>query len=83
MTPDIVVDIGNSRMKWGRVENGVIAKSVSLSYDDQYQWERQIVEWNQPKPYWAIASVSKEHLKSFSDWLKRHHWDSDIINNGF
>ena len=30
MTPDVVVDIGNSRMKWGRVTGGAVSDMVSL-----------------------------------------------------
>ena len=33
MTPDVVVDIGNSRMKWGLCAGGRVTESLSLPLD--------------------------------------------------
>src|SRR5262249_34977621 len=55
---DVVVDIGNSRMKWGRVDGGGVAASVSLPLDDPAAWEKQRTEWRLrgPAPWRAAAS---------------------------
>ncbi len=41
----IVVDVGNSRIKWGRCLRGAVAESVSLPADDSSAWERQLEQW--------------------------------------
>ena len=43
----IVVDVGNSRIKWGRCLRGAVAESVSLPADDSSAWERQLERWRE------------------------------------
>jgi len=35
MTPDVVVDIGNSRMKWGVCRDGRVAEVMRLPLDER------------------------------------------------
>lgn len=73
MTPDIVVDIGNSRMKWGRVVNGKIVETAVLPLYEQNHWIQQCdVKWGMhlSSIKWSIASVVPESLKHFLTWLQ-------------
>lgn len=73
MTPDIVVDIGNSRMKWGRCdlfETGP-RTFASLPTENNGEWEAKLAEWKRPTVRaWAVASVHPERLNSFAEWVR-------------
>ncbi|MFO0930269.1 MAG: type III pantothenate kinase [Gemmataceae bacterium] len=59
MTPHVVVDIGNTRIKWGRVagDGRSIAATVSLG-DDPSTWEAALAGWGVSAPLeWVLASV--------------------------
>jgi type III pantothenate kinase len=69
VTPDVVVDIGNSRMKWGRCENGRVAEMVSLLLDEPAAWTIQAATWGlKPPVSWAVASVNPEVTARFHRW---------------
>jgi type III pantothenate kinase len=69
MTPDVVVDIGNTRMKWGRCYPDGIPGLVSLAPEDPGNWDLQAAGWNLTGPVaWAVASVHPERLKQFVLW---------------
>lgn len=69
MTPDIVVDIGNSRMKWGRVTRGAVAEMVSLSLTDEWEWKGQLAKWRLELPMkWAMAGVNPPAMQRFESW---------------
>lgn len=71
MTPDVVVDVGNSRLKWGRCHGGRVAEMVSLPLDDPAAWEEQRRRWNLPQPCrWAIATVNPPAAERFRVWLR-------------
>jgi type III pantothenate kinase len=68
----IVVDVGNSRLKWARVDDGLrLGPSLALPLDDPLAWESVCDDWQgeegQPS-HWAIASVNPpvaHHLEAF------------------
>lgn len=69
MTPDIVVDIGNSRMKWGRVTRGTVAEMVSLSLTDEWEWKDQLAKWQSGDSVrWAMAGVNPAVMRRFESW---------------
>jgi type III pantothenate kinase len=66
----IVADLGNSRLKWGRLDAGRgtgpgtaggLAESIALPLDDPEAWSRAWERWNpagvEPST-WAVASVN-------------------------
>ncbi|MBX9626453.1 MAG: type III pantothenate kinase [Gemmataceae bacterium] len=66
MTPDIVVDIGNSRIKWGW---GEPMQMASLPPDDEPAWDRQLAELGlSGKLTWAVAGVHPARLERFAAW---------------
>jgi type III pantothenate kinase len=72
MIPDIVVDIGNSRMKWGRCRERSVTDNVSLPGDDASAWEAQVKRWALVIPCtWVVTSVNPDQGLRFLDWLRQ------------
>jgi type III pantothenate kinase len=70
MTPDVVVDIGNSRIKWGRCEGGRVIDKVALPLGKPSIWSEWLVRWNLAgKEAWAIAGVNPARQQRFLTWL--------------
>lgn len=67
----VVADLGNSRLKWGRVgPDGILEATVALPPDDPASWSAAWDEWARPgeRSSWAIASVNPpiaDHLRTF------------------
>lgn len=72
MRPDVVVDIGNTRIKWGRCDGGSVVESVSLRADDPAFWQPQIENWDLVSPRaWAISGVHPQRRDRLLDWLRQ------------
>jgi len=70
--PKLVADVGNTRMKWGRCEEGRIAASAALAPDDPDAWREQMAAWKLPVPVsWTVAGVHPKHRDQFVDWARR------------
>jgi type III pantothenate kinase len=58
----IVADLGNSRLKWARVdENSRLEQSIALPLDDPLAWDVVWDNWHKgahESSHWAIASVN-------------------------
>jgi type III pantothenate kinase len=69
--PDAVVDIGNSRIKFCRVERGRLQLPVrGLATDDVAAWDKFAAEWNVSSGRtWAVATTHPGRLKQFADWV--------------
>ncbi len=73
MTPHVVVDIGNSRMKWGLVRGGRIADTAALDFGDRGNWFTRAVEWCLgTHTTWVIVSVNPTATDEFLAWLGQH-----------
>jgi type III pantothenate kinase len=70
--PAVVVDVGNTRIKWGRVSGNEVVESVSLPPEDWSAWQAQLNRWQlvDASP-WALATVHPQRGIHFGDWLKR------------
>jgi type III pantothenate kinase len=82
MRPHIVVDIGNTRLKWGLVDQaqGALVRQESLP-DDPAAWQRTIDQWRDPsgaRPsfakvsgplQWVVASVNPERTERLFAWI--------------
>jgi len=79
MTPGVLVDIGNTRMKWGRVAEGAIA-SVSLPNDDMASWQLQFDKWPRAET-WLIASVVPRATRRLSEWLAERGITAVVVDN--
>lgn len=71
MTPDVVVDVGNTRVKWGRVDRqGGIARAVALPEDPE-AWEKELASWPATGPRaWVLASVRPQRSERLRGWLE-------------
>lgn len=65
----IVVDIGNTRLKWGLCGPTRIDASVSLPSDDPDAWREQFTQWRLSGVRWAVSSVVPKARQRFVDWL--------------
>jgi type III pantothenate kinase len=66
----LVVDVGNTRLKWGRCAGAGITDSVALPPDEAV-WERQLGAWQLAGPLlWAVASVQPARRQRFADWAR-------------
>lgn len=71
MTPDVVVDVGNTRIKWGRCEPDAVVEMASLPPDDPAAWERQLEKWSfSREKQWVLAAVHPARLKRLTTWLR-------------
>lgn len=81
MRPDVVVDIGNSRVKWGRVVDGRVAEAVSLNHD-RAEWDRAAKLWGmKARSQWAVASVVPRAVSQFMVWLTARCMSETWIRN--
>jgi type III pantothenate kinase len=78
MKPHVVVDIGNTRLKWGLIdpERSILTATESLP-DDPEQWQQAIDRWrsfpNNPifhRPLsWVAASVNPARTERLRAWI--------------
>lgn len=71
MKPDVVVDVGNTRIKWGRCEPGRVAAVASLPPEAPEVWTRQLAAWNMAGPHaWAVSGVHPARCEALIEWLR-------------
>jgi len=70
----VVADIGNSRLKWARLDpRGVPGPSVSLPLDDSTSWGRLWDEWSLDAgegSSWAVSSVNPPLARKLETFLR-------------
>jgi type III pantothenate kinase len=76
MKPAIVVDVGNSRLKWGRCDGagaaGAVSARASLTHDDADAWDRQLRAWRLAAPLeWAVTGVHPGRRDRLIEWIKK------------
>jgi len=70
MIPDVVVDVGNTRIKWGRCQPGSIGDVVSLPPDSPDTWLERLTAWQlRPRAVWVLTSVVPPKSDVLADWL--------------
>lgn len=80
---NILIDIGNSRLKWAIAQNGQITQQSALDYR-QINLQQQLIQLWQPLPIprkLAIASVANPELKADIMALAQTLWSSVAIVN--
>jgi type III pantothenate kinase len=73
MKPDVVVDVGNTRIKWARCAPNTPAPYgiTFLPPDDEAAWQRQIDLWGLPSPTtWLVAGVHPARRDRLVEWLR-------------
>jgi type III pantothenate kinase len=72
MTPQIVVDVGNTRVKWGRCEAGTVTDFVGLPHDNPAVWQSQLERWGVAGPLaWVVSGVHPRTRDRLVDWIRR------------
>ncbi len=70
----IVADLGNSRLKWGRIDRyGKVSEVVALPLDQPSQWDGQWAKWDpsgNSAASWRIASVNPPLAKRLASFLE-------------
>jgi type III pantothenate kinase len=81
MTPTVVVDVGNTRIKWGRCANNRVVEMVSLPHDDEAAWEQQRSLWHVPaESCWAVSGVQPAQRGRIERWLGAQHQDLVLLS---
>jgi len=71
VTPDVVVDVGNSRIKWGRPGPGGSFEKWSLPPDEPGVWDEAINRAGKSGPVrWAVAGVHPARRDRFVSWAE-------------
>lgn len=71
MSGPIVVDVGNTRIKWGLCSSELVWSTVSLPPDDADAWLKQWHEWKlQGTQEWIVAGVHPARRDALVAWLK-------------
>lgn len=71
MTPDVVVDIGNTRIKFGRCAGDQVTELASLAGDLSGEWDAQLAAWGLRSPLnWAVASVQPTWQARLTQWAE-------------
>jgi type III pantothenate kinase len=68
-----VADLGNTRLKWGRLgPDGRLIEFLTLPNDDPSAWSDAFVRWRagECEAHWAIASVNPPIAAQFEAFLK-------------
>ena len=72
MIPHVVVDVGNTRIKWGRCSPDAVIDMASLPPDEPVAWEKQLDKWSlAPASRWVIAGVHPNHRERLAEWLRQ------------
>ncbi len=70
MTPDVVADVGNSRIKWGRCADRSVHDICSLPPDEPSSWEQQRQNWGLKEDcQWVVTGVHPSRRERFAEWL--------------
>jgi type III pantothenate kinase len=73
MTPDVVVDVGNTRIKWGRCQNRAVVATASLEPDDPAAWQLQRDIWRLDHgALFVVTGVHPERRGRLAEWLSQH-----------
>lgn len=71
MTPDVVVDVGNTAIKWGRCLTGRVAQTCSLPPDSLNSWREQAHQWGLPSSLaWVVAGVHPQRRDAFVNYAR-------------
>jgi type III pantothenate kinase len=82
MTRLVVVDIGNSRMKWGRCVGHAVAEMVSLPLDQPAVWENQWQVWKMEAALpWCVSGVNPPVMVAVTQWLREKQAPIQVIDH--
>ncbi len=72
MNVDVVVDVGNTRIKWGRCDANAVIEVVSVAPGDESLWTGLMAEWKLPSSaQWVVSGVHPTRRDQLVSWLQR------------
>jgi type III pantothenate kinase len=72
MTPDVVADVGNSRIKWGLCVGGSVRATCALPPEEPAVWEQQRQRWDLTEDcQWVVTGVHPPRRGQFVAWLRQ------------
>jgi type III pantothenate kinase len=78
----IVVDVGNSRIKWGRCERGTVVEVAALPADAPEAWQAQFDAWPvAPVAAWVVSGVHPGRRDALVTWLRRRTAELTILDS--
>jgi type III pantothenate kinase len=82
MTPAVVADVGNTRIKWGLCSATAVTDTSSLPPDDPSAWQRQRERWGLtgPRP-WVVTGVHPARRERLADWLRRQGDEVRVVDD--
>ncbi len=66
----VVVDVGNTRVKWGFCRAGHVVAQASLPPDDPAAWQAQRNAWGADPVRWILAGVHPLRSDTFASWAR-------------
>jgi type III pantothenate kinase len=82
MKPAVVVDVGNSRIKWARCSDSAVVETASLPHDDPPAWEQQCAAWKLASPStWAVSGVAPQRRDTLIKWLTGRGHQAILIDD--
>jgi type III pantothenate kinase len=71
LTPRLVADVGNTRIKWGLCRGWRVVEMASLPPSEPEAWHEQLLRWNlSGGKTWAIAGVHPGRRDELAAWLR-------------
>ncbi len=72
MNVDVVVDVGNTRIKWGRCVGSRVVETASLPPDCVPEWDSQYARWSRGTPLaWLVSGVNPPKREILVAWLRQ------------
>jgi type III pantothenate kinase len=82
MKISVVVDIGNSRVKWGLVTSLGIGAATALPADDVASWRNQLAEWHlDGSQNWVVTGVHPERCNWLVAWLREQGHQATVLDD--
>jgi type III pantothenate kinase len=70
MIPRVVVDVGNTSIKWGLCSEAGVGHTCPLLPEDVAAWNDTAAAWRLPSPIgWAVAGVHPARRDAFCQWV--------------
>ena len=82
MSGPVVVDVGNTRIKWGLCSSEQVWSYVALPSDDADAWEKQWREWKlEPHQSWIVSGVHPGRRDAMIGWLKERSESVNLLDS--
>lgn len=69
MNAAVVIDVGNTRMKWGRCDRHRVVEVAALPPEEPAAWQRQMDCWGSMDGVWAVSGSHPARVAELAAWL--------------